>query len=160
MKFKPFFLISFFCQFAFSQLKTVLIACPQKFQFHRNYVQIPSQMSVLTPKGEQKQSLSDLKFFNHTDKKFIHSKKKNAHISFGILSPKTGERPPDYDVFKFHKNSLVISGDSERGRFYRINTLSQFLEHYKDLGRIPTVRDIRHGCSWMKSEWNDEMVNA
>lgn len=126
---------------AFSQ--NTIIPKPQNIEIKDGFFEIPKDFTVNIGNFDSDKILSELNLFNYSKSNFIKSKRKSSHISFGILPPKTGERHPDFNTIQIKKNEIIISSNSDTGKFYAINTLNQILNEYKNSGKIPlmTVED-------------------
>lgn len=124
----------------FAQEKLPLIPYPQKVEFNEGFFKIPKdfKVNVDLPLREANKIFFAFNLFNKS--KIIFKKGiKNSQISFGLLPPKIGNRAKDYYEIKIYQSGIIISSESEEGRFNGINTLFQLINFYEKEGKIPCM---------------------
>ena len=118
-----------------------LIPYPQKVEIKSGYFEIPKTISIHHSFSKSKNDKISFTFnlFNKANIIFIKNSKKNSQITFGLLPPKIEERHQDFYVIKIFPKEIIIESESEKGRFYAINTLSQLFSYYQAKGSIPCM---------------------
>lgn len=125
----------------FSQEKLPLIPYPQNVDLIQGSFKIPKIVKIQS--GFSKTSVVNIsvafEVFNKTNIVFKKNSSKNSHIVFSILPPKLEERHPDFYAIIISPKQIVIESDTEKGRFYAINTLLQLLNYYENKGELPCM---------------------
>ena len=124
----------------FAQEKLPLIPYPQKVETRDGFFKIQKTIKVNAdlPMHEANKIFFAFNLFNKS--KIIFKKgAKSSQISFGLLPPKSGNRAKDYYEIKIYQSEIIISSDSEVGRFNGINTLFQLFNFYEKEGKNPCM---------------------
>lgn len=127
----------------FAQEKLPLIPYPQNVDLIEGNFKIPKSIKYQSDfsKNEVENIDFAFKIFNQTNIVFKKNSSKKSQIVFSVLPPnlEDGIWAKDFYAVIILPNQIQIQSNTDKGRFYAINTLFQLFNFYETKGEIPCM---------------------
>lgn len=127
----------------FAQEKLPLIPYPQNVDLIQGSFKIPKSIKYQSDfsKNEVENIDFAFKIFNQTNIVFKKNPSKKSQIIFSVLPPnlEDGVWAKDFYAVIIMPNQIQIQSNTDKGRFYAINTLFQLFNFYETKGEIPCM---------------------